>query len=753
MLHRLSEGAKQVINFAKQIALFDYGEAEVEPEHLLLGMTRVKIGSVSRILRAFHIDPEQLREDLSILKPAPSSLKVYITDIPLSEASDRVLNYAEEEATSMNSQVVGVEHILLGILRERQSVAAELLMSYGMSPMRLRSYILRGFPEDEEFPPIPEVLEEFSVDLVDLARKGRVDPLIGREREVEMLMNVLARRKKNNPLLIGEAGVGKTAIVEGLAQRIARGEVPPFLRDKTILMLSMSDVVAGTRYRGEFEERMRDILEEVEERNDVILFIDEIHTIVGAGAAEGAIDAASILKPFLAAGRIRVIGTTTPSDYRATIEQDPALDRRFQKIFVNPPSREEVMEILRGLRWKYEEHHGVRYTKEALKAMVNLSSLYLTYRQFPDKAVDLLDEAGAMVALEGRRVVRKADVEKLVSRKTGIPLPNLKESERERVFRLQARMEREIIGQRRAIEALVSAIKRASVGVRRGKRPWGVFLFVGPTGVGKTHTARVLAKYLMGSEDKLIRIDMSEFKEEHTISKLIGAPPGYVGYGRGGYLTERVRNNPYSVILLDEIEKAHPSIFNLFLQVLEDGRLTDGMGRTTDFTNTIIIMTSNIGTREMLSAKKVGFASLSAADREKLLRETVSGFFPPEFLNRLDEVIFFSPLSREDLRKIAQSIIAEVNQEAKAMGWELRLSSSALELLVDKALGEWKFGARPLRRIIEREIIDRAAELLLNKTGKWIIIEVNEKQGGFTIKGSAGSPSSPSPVGGKNRKN
>ncbi len=753
MLHRLSEGAKQVINFARQIALFDYGEAQVEPEHLLLGMTKVKIGNVSRILRAFHIDPEQLREDLSILKPAPSSLKVYITDIPLSEASDRVLDYAEEEAASMNSQVVGVEHILLGILRERQSVAAELLMSYGMSPMRLRSYILRGFPEDEEFPPVPEVLEEFSVDLVDLARKGRLDPLIGREREVEMLMNVLARRRKNNPLLIGEAGVGKTAIVEGLAQRMARGEVPPFLRDKTILMLSMSDVVAGTRYRGEFEERMRDILEEVLERNDVILFIDEIHTIVGAGAAEGAIDAASILKPFLATGRIRVIGTTTPSDYRTTIEQDPALDRRFQKIFVEPPSRQEVMEILRGLRWKYEEHHGVRYTKEALKAMVHLSSLYLTYRQFPDKAVDLLDESGAMVALQGRRVVRKADVEKLVSRKTGIPLPNLKESEKERVFRLRARMEREIIGQRHAIEALVSAIKRASVGVRRGKRPWGIFLFVGPTGVGKTHTARVLAKHLMGSEDKLIRIDMSEFKEEHTISKLIGAPPGYVGYGRGGYLTERVRNNPYSVVLLDEIEKAHPSIFNLFLQVLEDGRLTDGMGRTADFTNTIIIMTSNIGTREMLSARKVGFASLSSSDREKLLRESVSGFFPPEFLNRLDEVIFFSPLTREDLREIARSIIAEVNQEAKDTGWELRLSPSALELLVSKALGEWKFGARPLRRIIEREIIDRAAELLLNKTGKWIIIEVNEKQGSFTIKGRTGSSSSPSPMGSKDRKN
>ncbi len=752
MLHKLSEGAKQVINFAKQIALFDFGETSVGPDHLLLGITKVKVGNVVRILRAFHIDPEQLKEDLSIMKQGPSSLKVYLTDVPLSEAADRVLNYAEEEAISMNSQVVGVEHILLGILRDRQSLAAELLMSYGMSPMRLRSYILRGFPENEEFPLMPGILEEFSVDLVDLARKGRMDPLIGREREVEMLVNVLARRKKNNPLLIGEAGVGKTAIVEGLAQRMSRGEVPAFLKNKNIIMLSISDVVAGTKYRGEFEERMRDILEEVRERKDVILFIDEIHTIVGAGAAEGAIDAASILKPFLASGKVRMIGTTTPSDYRATIEQDPALDRRFQKIFITPPSQEEVLNILKGLRWKYEEHHGVRYTQEALKSMVKLSSLYITYRQFPDKAVDLLDEAGARVALQGRRVVRKADVEKLVSQKTGIPLPSLKESEGDRVSRLKERMEKEIIGQGHAIEALVSAIKRASVGVRRGKRPWGVFLFVGPTGVGKTHTARVLARHLMGSEEKLIRIDMSEFREEHTISRLIGAPPGYVGYGQGGYLTERVRNNPYSVVLLDEVEKAHPSIFNLFLQVLEDGRLTDGMGRTTDFTNTIIIMTSNIGTREMLSARKVGFASLSRSERERLVKESVSGFFSPEFLNRLDEVIFFKPLDRDDLKKIAQSIVEQVNRDARPMGWELKLSPSALELLVGRALEEWKFGARPLRRIIEREIIDRAAELLLKKTGKWIIIEVNEKQGEFIVKSRTDSPSSPSPVGGQDKK-
>ncbi len=751
MLHKLSEGARQVLNFAKQIAMFDYGESEVEPEHLLLGMTKVKIGNVTRILRAFHIEPEQLKEDLNILKPTISPIKViYSSELPLSEASQRVLIYAEEEAGAMNSQVVGVEHLLLGILREKHSIAAELLMSYGMSPIRLRSYILRGFPEDEEFPPVPEVLEEFSVDLVDLARKGRIDPLIGREREINQIINVLARRKKNNPLLVGEAGVGKTAIVEGLAQRIAQGKVPGFLKDKSILMLSMSDIVAGTRYRGEFEERMRDILEEVEDRKDVILFIDELHTIVGAGAAEGAIDAASILKPFLSAGRIRVIGTTTPGDYRNSIEQDPALERRFQKIFVNPPSKEEVLEILKGLRWKYGHHHGVKYTGEALKTMVNLSALYISHRAFPDKAVDLMDEAGAMVRLQGRKVVRKEDVEKLVSRKTGIPLPTLKEGERERILRLKERMEREVVGQKQAVEALVSAIKRASVGVRRGKRPWGTFLFVGPTGVGKTHTARVLAKYLLGSEERLIRVDMSEFREEHSISKLIGAPPGYVGYGKGGYLTETVRNNPYSVVLLDEIEKAHPAVFNLLLQVLEDGRLTDGMGRTTDFTNTIIIMTSNIGTREALSKKKVGFASLSQAERRSIIQREIGNYFSPEFLNRLDEIIFFRDLTRQDLARIVDLIVEEINSEAEALGWRLRLSPQAVDLVVSKAQAQGKFGARPLRRIIEREIIDQAAGLLLNKKGKWIIIEVNEKKGKFTISSSASRPLS---LGGKDRKN
>ncbi len=751
MLHKLSEGAKQVLNFAKQIALFDYGDSEVEPEHLLLGMTKVKIGNIINILRAFHIEPEQLKEDLSILKPSSSSLKViYSNQLPLSEASQKVLIYAEEEAGSMNSPVVGVEHLLLGILKEKHSIAAELLMSYGMSPVRLRSYILRGFPEDEEFPPVPEVLEDFSVDLVDLARKGRIDPLIGREKEMSQIINVLARRKKNNPLLIGEAGVGKTAIVEGLAQRIAQGKVPEFLRDKSILMLSMSDIVAGTRYRGEFEERMRDILEEVEDRKDVILFIDELHTIVGAGAAEGAIDAASIFKPFLSTGRIRIIGTTTPQDYRATIEQDPALERRFQKIFINPPSKKQVLEILKGLRWKYAAHHGVKYTAEALKAMVNLSALYISYREFPDKAVDLMDEAGAMVRLQGRRVVRKEDVEKLVAKKTGIPLPTLKESEAERIAKLKERLEAEVVGQRQAIEALVSAIKRASVGVRRGKRPWGVFLFVGPTGVGKTHTAKALAKHLMGNEDRLIRIDMSEFREEHSVSKLIGAPPGYVGYGRGGYLTERVRNNPYSVILLDEIEKAHPAVFNLLLQVLDEGRLTDGMGRTTDFTNTIIIMTSNIGTKEALSKKKVGFASLAPSEREGVLRQEINNFFSPEFLNRLDEVIFFRQLTREDLRKIVELIVAEINSEAENLGWRIKMSPEAAELVVEKALQQGKFGARPIRRIIEREVIDQAASLLLNKRGKWIIIEVNEKKGKFSVSSSSsGAPS----LGGKNKEN
>ena len=739
MLHRLTEGAKQVINFARQIALFDYGEYEVEPEHLLLGITRVKVGVVTKILRAFHIDPSQLKEEINFIKPAPKTVHVRLEEVSLSPSASMVLNFAEEEADALVSPVVGIEHILMGILRLKHSMAAEILNSYGMTIGRLRQFITKGLPDEEAFEPFPSVLEDYGVDLVDLARRGRLDPLIGREKEIARIMDVLARRKKNNPLLVGEAGVGKTAIVEGLAYKIAKGDVPDFLKGKSIILLPISDVVAGTRYRGDFEERMKDILEELEDREDVILFIDELHSIVGAGSAEGSLDAASILKPFLAAGRIRVIGATTPQDYRKYLEQDPALERRFQKIFVEPPTKEEVFEIIKGIKWKYEEHHGVKFTREALKSIVDLAEIYISDRNFPDKAVDLLDEAGARIRLLGRKVVRKPDIEELVSRKTGIPLPSIKEGEGEKIEKLRDRLLKNVVGQRDAIDVLVSAIRRARVGIRRGRRPWGVFLFVGPTGVGKTHTARMLARYLMGNEDRLVRIDMSEFREEHTISRLIGSPPGYVGYGEGGYLTESVRNKPYSVILLDEIEKAHPSVFHIFLQVFEDGKLTDGMGRVADFSNTIIIMTSNIGTREMVERKKVGFASLTQKERRKVFEEEMKRFFSPEFLNRIDEIVFFKQLQEEELIRIVKLQIEEINSEIVTSGWKLEVDDSAVAHIAKKALKESHYGARPIRRIIEKEIIDRASKLILNRKGKRVIIKVHEKDGEFIIEENLGN--------------
>ncbi len=732
MLHRLTEGAKQVINFARHIA-FDYGHSKIEPEHLTLGIMRVKVSVVTKILNSFHIDPAQVKEEIDFLSLSRSHIRTRIDEISLSSVSNKVLNFAEEEADALASPVVGIEHILMGILRLKNSVAAEVLNSYGLTLERITRFIIKGFP-DEEFEPFPSVLDDFGVDLVSLARKGKLDPLIGRERELALLINVLARRKKNNPLLVGEPGVGKTAIVEGFAQRIASGKVPDFAKDKTIIMLSIPQVVAGTRYRGDFEERMRDIIDEIEDREDTILFIDELHSIVGAGAAEGSIDASSILKPFLTEGKIRVIGATIPQDYRKYLEQDPALERRFQKIVVDPPDKEEVFKILSGIKWKYEEHHRVKYTKEAIKSIILLSQVYISDRYFPDKAVDILDEVGAKVRLSDRKTVRKNDVELLVSLKTGIPLPSIKEGEKEKIEKLRERLFSKVIGQGGAINLLVSAIKRQRVGIRRGNRPWGVFLFVGPTGVGKTHTARMLAKYLMGNEDRLIKMDMSEFKEEHSISKLIGAPPGYVGYGEGGYLTEKVRNKPYSIVLLDEIEKAHPSLFHVFLQVFEDGKLTDSMSRTADFSNTIIIMTSNIGTKEMGEKKKIGFASLSQLERKKIIGEEMKRFFPPEFLNRIDEIVFFGELGEKELEKIVKLQVDEVNSESSQYRWSIKLDKSATKYIAKQALKQRYFGARPVRRIIEREILDRASNLILNKGTKRVIIKIHEENGRLVVE-------------------
>ncbi|HVB98143.1 MAG TPA: ATP-dependent Clp protease ATP-binding subunit, partial [Candidatus Dormibacteraeota bacterium] len=668
MFERYTEKARRVIFFARYEAT-QYGSPYIETEHLLLGLLREDKALANRFLRT-HGVVESIRQEIESRITIRERISTSV-EVPLSTECKRVLNYAAEEAERLNHKHIGTEHLLLGILREEKSFGAELLQERGLRLATLREEVTRSTAEKVPVTRAKEtsLLSEFSRDLTQAAMEGQLDPLIGRERELERVVQILCRRTKNNPVLIGEPGVGKTAIVEGLAERIADGNVPSFLADKRILSLDLSLIVAGTKYRGQFEERLKTIMKELMESQTAIIFIDELHTLVGAGSAEGSLDAANILKPALSRGEIQCIGSTTPGEYRKTVERDRSLERRFQSVKVAPPNEEEAIQVLLGVRDRYEKFHAVAYDDEAMKQAVYLSSRYIPDRFLPDKAIDLIDEAGARVKLRQamlpedvaevqRRIkfinhrmetaianhefekaryyseeerkekerlrqlrdkyklddsstgrVNKEDIEEVVARWTGIAVTSIKEDEQQKLLRMEEELHKRIVSQDAAITALSRAIRRSRAGLKSPARPVGCFLFLGPTGVGKTEVARRLAEFLFGSDRALVRFDMSEYMEKHSVSKLIGAPPGYVGYEEGGQLTERVRRTPYSVILLDEIEKAHPDVYNILLQVFEDGQLTDGLGNTVDFRNAIIIMTSNIGARFLHKGQTLGFQS------------------------------------------------------------------------------------------------------------------------------------------------
>ena len=780
MFERYTEKARRVIFFARYEAS-QFGSPYIETEHLLLGLLREDKALANRFLRS-HAAIESIRKQIEAHTTVREKVSTSV-DLPLSHECKRVLAYGAEEAERLSHKHIGTEHLLLGLLREEKSFAAEILHERGLRLSAVREEIARSASEKtaSSRPKESSLLAEFSRDLTQAAVDGMIDPLIGRDSELDRVVQILCRRTKNNPVLIGEPGVGKTAIVEGLAQRIADGDVPSFLSDKRILALDLSLIVAGTKYRGQFEERLKTIMKELMENQNAIIFIDELHTLVGAGSAEGSLDAANILKPALSRGEIQCIGATTPAEYRKSIEKDRSLERRFQAVKVPPPNEADAIRILFGIKERYEKFHAVAYTDDAIESAVYTSTRFIPDRFLPDKAIDLIDEAGARVKLrqttlpsevadiqkrikfivhrmenaianhefekarfysdEERKerenlrqlrekynlddtstgVVTKDDIEDVVARWTGVPMTAIKEEEISKLIRIEEELHKRVISQEKAISALARAIRRSRAGLKSPKRPAGSFLFLGPTGVGKTEVARALAEFLFGSEKSLIRFDMSEFMEKHSISKLIGSPPGYVGYEEGGQLTERVKRAPYSVILLDEIEKAHPDIYNILLQVFEDGQLTDGLGNTVDFKNTIIIMTSNLGARFLDKRGQIGFSVSEPGANipqkiEDMVMSEVKRAFNPEFLNRLDEVILFTSLTDEDLMKIVELLVEQVNVNLATKQIKIRLDPAAAKYILDKTCGDRSYGARPLRRALQKYIEDPLSEALIQGT-------------------------------------
>ena len=778
MFEKYTERARRVVFFARYEAS-QFGSPLIETEHILLGLLREDRGMALRFFPGQKTSIQEFRREVEkrtvMREQIPASV-----DIPFSEESKRVLANAIYESDRISHRFIGVEHILLGLLREEKSVAAEILRLYGVRAAAIREELTRGVYEKHTSARAKNSLNllEFAKDLTEMAANDALDPLVGRKNEIERLAQILCRRTKNNPVLIGEPGVGKTAIVEGLAQRIVSGGAPGHLLGKRILALDLSLVVAGTKYRGQFEERMKLIIHELVENRQYIVFIDELHTLIGAGSAEGSLDAANILKPALSRGEIQCIGASTPYEYRRSIEKDRSLERRFQAVRVAPPSEDESIAILEGIREKYERFHDVRYAGEALRAAVYLSNRYIPDRFLPDKAIDVLDEAGARVKLReaarepiGSRKsapqydqrlagvgaareyarpspyrglaeyddmdndydlfsgselrepanppagVDKKDIEEVVAKWTGIPMMSLEEEESARLLRMEEELHRRLVSQKRAIGSLCKAIRRSRAGLTSPKRPVGSFLFLGPTGVGKTETARALASFLFGSDSAMIRLDMSEYMEKYSVSRMIGSPPGYVGHEEGGQLTEKIRRNPYSVLLLDEIEKAHPDVYNILLQVFEDGQLTDSLGSVVDFKNAIIIMTSNIGARFLEKRGTLGFNGGVDADAqrlEELIRGEVKQTFNPEFLNRLDEIIFFESLTDNDLEEIVGLMISEVNEAMKRRRVSISLTPDAKRWIVQKTCGEDRsYGARPLRRAIQKYIEDPLAEAIM----------------------------------------
>jgi ATP-dependent Clp protease ATP-binding subunit ClpC len=755
MFERYTEKARRVIFFARYEAS-QFGAPAIEPEHLLLGLMREDKTLTGRFFPRAQVSIESIRKEIEGRTLLREKISTSV-ELPLAPETKRVLAYAHEESDRLQHRHIGTEHLLLGLLREDRSMAAEILYERGLRLNAVRDEIARQSGADSRSSQKKDTphLVEFSRDLTEDAANDKLDPLIGREAEIERVVQILCRRTKNNPVLIGEPGVGKTAIVEGLAQRIVRGEVPSFLENKRILSLDLSLIVAGTKYRGQFEERLKQIMRELVENPQYIVFIDELHTLVGAGSAEGSLDAANILKPALSRGELQCIGATTPGEFRKSIEKDRSLERRFQAVKVPPPTEEEAVEILDGVRERYESFHQVRYTDEALEAAVYQSHRYIPDRFLPDKAIDVIDEAGARVKLRVRREqgnlsdwsqisewsqepglsaglgsgiderdddalvsaeVTCDDIEEVIARWTGIPVTSLKEGETQKLLRIELELHERVVSQRPAISALARAIRRSRAGLKNPLRPVGSFLFLGPTGVGKTEVARSLAQVLFGSERSMIRFDMSEFMEKHSVSKLIGSPPGYVGHEEGGQLTERIKRSPYSVLLFDEIEKAHPDIFNVLLQVFEDGILTDAIGNTVDFKNAIIIMTSNIGARFIQKKATMGFQGTNDASREKMEEMVMSAVrqtFNPEFINRLDEIIIFDELLNHELLDVIQLQVDQINKTMLRHGFEIRLTDEAKKWIVKKTCADRSYGARPLRRALQKYVEDPLSEALI----------------------------------------
>ena len=802
MFEKYTEKARRVVFFARYEAS-QFGSRHIETEHILLGLLREDRALTSRFFPRAETTLDSIKKMIRGRTDAQEKVSTSV-ELPLSDQSKRVLNHAAEEAERLLFNYIGTEHILLGLLREENSVAAEILHEKGLKLTRVREE-LSGTTSERASPSKTKdslILTEFSRDLTEAALGGALDPLIGREREIERVIQILCRRTKNNPVLIGEPGVGKTAIVEGLAQKIVTGEVPSMLADRRLLALDISLIVAGTKYRGQFEERLKAIMKELAENPNFVIFIDELHTLVGAGSAEGSLDAANILKPALSRGEIQCIGATPPSEYRRSIEKDRALERRFQAVKVAPPTEEETSDIIYGIKDRYEAFHQVEYTDDAIHAAVYQSSRYIPDRFLPDKAIDVLDEAGSRVKLQNtvapeevikaqrkiKVIVRQMSnaisakefdraaklneqeqkesenlqvmkerwklqnraplqvtrelVEQVISRWTGIPVTSLKEEEMQKLLRMETELHLRIISQDQAISAVSRAIRRSRAGMKDPDRPVGSFLFLGPTGVGKTELAKSLAEFLLGSEKALIRFDMSEYMEKHSVSKLIGSPPGYVGHEEGGQLTEKVKRNPYSVLLLDEIEKAHFDIFNLLLQVFEDGQLTDSHGNAIDFKNTIIIMTSNIGARYLTNKSQMGFTTTAQQGRQKvsdLILSEVKRVFNPEFLNRLDEVILFESLTEDDLRKIVDLLLGDVNENLVSKEIHIKMDEDAKRWIVAKTCANRTYGARPLRRAIQKYIQDPVSELIIEgklKENEMLAVYLKEDALYYRSKGS-----------------
>ena len=796
MFERFTDRARKVMALANQEAQ-RFNHEYIGTEHILLGLVKEGSGVGANVLKNLDVDLRKVRLEVEkLVKSGPDMATM--GKLPQTPRAKKVIEFAIEEARNLNHNYVGTEHLLLGLLREQDGVAAHVLMNLGIKLEEVREEVLNllgaGADPDEaggsgggaeparKGKSKTPALDSFGRDLTEMARDGKLDPVIGRADEIERLLVVLCRRYKNNPVLLGEAGVGKTAIVEGLAQQIVSNTVPEILADKRIVVLDLAMMVAGTKYRGQFEERIKAVMNEVRRAKNVILFIDELHTLVGAGGAEGAIDASNVLKPALSRGEMQCIGATTLDEYRKYIEKDGALERRFQQIIVEPPTREETHEILKGLRDRYEAHHRVQFTDEALLAAVDLSMRYIPGRVLPDKSIDVIDEAGARVRLksmtkppdlsaieeqikkltiEKDESVKNADYERaadlrdktvtldkekdrikrewqerrneiegvvdeeviaeVVSKMTGVPLTRLEKEEAERLLELEAELHRRVISQEEAISAVSRSVRRSRSGLKDPNRPMGSFIFIGPSGVGKTLLAKSLAEFMFGDEEALIQIDMSEYMEKHNVSRLIGAPPGYVGYEEGGQLTEKIRRRPYAVVLLDEIEKAHPDVFNMLLQIMEEGRLTDSFGRHVDFRNVVLIMTSNIGADKITHQATFGFEKrdedVSYDKMRTMLKQELDNYFRPEFLNRVDEIVVFHKLDQKDLTRIVELELDKVAKRLLEHGLTMEVSNEAKEFLIEKGTDD-KYGARPLRRAIGQYLEDPLSENLLRRDYK-----------------------------------